>query len=178
MKSILILAGFACLIGCSEPPTGPVGPIEQTVIGGEVYINWAWGYRHFARYIDNQGNIDSVTYAQADSMWQLGTNGVFTQEEIDQLLANSHPENRQVPDDTLRHMVAYILPASVGPYSDTVNMGADQGAWTSFAFLYDSTAHTYRRIVLKTFGDWRYENLSHSAHHLDTLIATVMSRAW
>jgi hypothetical protein len=178
MKYALLLVGLVCMAGCSEPPTGPAGPIEQTIIGGEVYINWAWGYRHFARYIDNQGHIDSVTYAEADSMWRLGTNDIFTQDEVDSLLAGSHAESRIVPEDTLRRMLRYALPASAGPYSDTINMGADQGAWTSFAFLYDSSAHTYRRIALKSFGDWRYENLSQSAHRLDTLIATVMSRGW
>ncbi len=178
MKYALILLGVVVMAGCSEPPTGPVGPIQQTIIGGEVYVNWAWGYHHFARYIDREGHIDSVTYAEADSMWRLGSNGVYTQEEIDSLLAKALPETRQVTEDTLRRMLSYVHRASEGPYSDTVNMGADQGGWKSFAFLYDSTTHKYTRVDLKAFGDWRYENMSESAHRLDTLIATVMERSW
>jgi hypothetical protein len=178
MKCALVMIVAVGLAGCSEPPPGPVEQIQQTIIGGEMYINWAWGYHHFARYIDREGGIDSVTYAEADSMWRLGSEGVYTQDEIDSLLAKALPESRHVPDDTLWRMLSYVSSASAGPYSDTVNMGADQGVWKSFAFLYDSTTHTYRRIDLKATGDWRYENLSHSAHRLDTLIATVMGRSW
>jgi len=166
------------LAGCStEPPTKPE-PVAQWVLGGEEYVNWAWGYVDMATYIDSLGQIDTVRYALADSIWTLGTNNVYTRAQIARLLRDALPLSRRVPNDTLQRISGLIRPASAGPYSDTISRGADQGEWISFEFLYDSTSDTYRKIELKVWGDWAYTNLAPQAGKLDSIIARVTQRQW
>ncbi len=178
MKVSILLVLFVLLAGCStEPPTKPE-PVTQWVLGGEEYVNWAWGYNHWATYLDSLGQIDTVRYALADSVWMLGVNNVYTRAEVARLLRDALPLSRRVSNDTLQRISGLIRPVSAGAYSDTLYRGADQGEWISFVYLYDRGSDTYRRIELKVWGDWTYTNLAPQAGMLDSIIARVTQRQW
>ncbi len=177
MKGSMFLILVVLLAGCStEPPTKPE-PVTQWVLGGKEYVNWAWGYNHWATYIDSLGQIDSVRYTLGDSIWNVGTNQVYSVDEVKRLLEGSKPVGRIVSRDTLHEMLSLIPRAANGPYSDTVWRGADAGEWSSFAFLFDSASRTYRKFELNVDGDYRFTNLSLHAQRLDSIIEAVMQQS-
>lgn len=152
------------------------GPPKQTLLGGVEYVNWAWGYSHYARYIDGKGNIYKVNHDLKDSIWMVGVDGTFSEEEIQRLFKKAIKFSRKVPKDTLKMINKLIKPASEGKYSERVHTADDAGGTASFAFLYDSVSKSYKKFELRVEGDLTYENTSQSAQQLHEIFRRFLAR--
>ncbi|MCI0330113.1 MAG: hypothetical protein L0196_04060 [candidate division Zixibacteria bacterium] len=176
MQKFILLLSALFLVVCTSARTGlsSRSALKKILLCGAEYENWAWGYHHYALYVDNTGNIDSVKYTLGDSSWTVGRKGVYSEVEIQRLLKNAIKISRKIPEDTLKMILKLIKPASEGKYTEPVNTMADAGSTSFFAFLYDSLSHSFKKFDLSAQGDWKYENTSESARRLDELLRTLL----
>ncbi len=178
MKKFVLLITVPFLLVCTSASTGDParGAIKQTLLCGAENENWAWGYHHDAKYIDNWGSIYSANYVLTDSTWATGKSGVFSEEDIQRLLKKATKSSRKISWDTLMMIRELIKPASEGKYSERANTMFDAGAQVSFAFLFDPVSQSYKRFDLSVKGDWTYKNTSESAQRLDHLLNILLRR--
>jgi hypothetical protein len=148
MYAILFLAAL-CAGGCSsgdsiEPDTAP---IAQTVLFGQEWINWAWGYQHHAEYIDSDGRILAVSYSMDDSIWALGDNGRYTEDDIRRLLEKATETGNRIGSRHLSTMYCLIEPAGGGALSKPRQVGAE----SRFKNLQESHSRCERRLELQQY---------------------------
>ena len=82
---------------------------------------------------------------------------------------------RTVDPDSIYYYYTLIDEAAEGPYSDTVNVGADGGAYSLQCYIYSSKSDSYEKIVLRLTGDWTFENLSPAAKTISAWLTRVLT---
>jgi len=143
----------------------PVDIINQKILFEVEHINYAWGWMHYGRYIDNSGKLYSYSYLNAnyEDRWKPQRNGIYTESELFEKFNHSKEFVKQISYNDLIQMANLIPAASKGKLSETVHVGADAGSLTYKGYLYDESKNEYIEVILRVSGDDFFENLSPEA---------------
>jgi hypothetical protein len=148
------LFGFA---GC-ETNNDRYDYSNQRVLFQVDYENHAWGFQHRGWMVDLCGNV--YCFDKPDNWTFCDDKGFITDSAMNVNLNSTNGICGHVDVAELHSMAAMIGPASQGKISEPVTERYDSGATTYQAFVYDSIAHKYQRVVLRQAGDWSCENQS------------------
>ena len=103
--------------------------IKQEFLFEFSYANWAWGYQHFGKYIDRDGQVHSYRYGSTDEPWEPEDWAHPTREELREKYSHSPYLGQVIDADTLYAKYLLIDEAAAGTYSDTLKQGADGGVF-------------------------------------------------
>lgn len=138
----------------------------QNILFEVQYINFAWGYQHSGFYINKKGEVFNYKYDANSAVWKPNKDNYYTEEE---LLNKYKPNNTLV--DTIDKCIIFnkkkLIPQAMqSNYSDTTQIGADQGTTSYICYYYNSIKNKYLEIVLEQDGDWNYKKESLEADSL------------
>lgn len=153
----LALLGSAAMIACDESPTGSATS-SPAIVASYEYINFAWGYRHGATYIDSRGAIWDVTYSVDDSICVLlDTTRHYTPEVFAVMLEGADLVGTILNRDTLRTLKVSAGEVAKGTWDGCYWSGSDFG--TAVTSLYYKVGGNYAdRVKLKQWGDQTCSN--------------------
>lgn len=133
---------------------------NQNILFEVQYINFAWGYQHSGFYINKKGEVFNYKYDNNFVVWKPNKDNYYTEEE---LLNKYKPNNTLVgtiDKYTVSNKNKLIIQAMQSNYSDTTQIGADQGTTSYICYFYNSIKNKYLEIVLEQDGDWNYKKES------------------
>jgi hypothetical protein len=174
MKRFLSLLGPLVLllaISCKDTSTNPGSLTVQSMFLESEYVNFAWGYSHYGRFIDTSGLIISYDIGRSGEHWTPNPSGYYTEAELRAKIHHNDTLRGIVPADTLDLLRALGAASVGGAFSDTTCPGADMGAFVLSCYIFQEDSSKFRRIVLRVDGDCRYHNTSKSAIELANWLA-------
>jgi len=139
--------------------------INQKILFEVEYINYAWGWMHYGRYIDNSGKLYSYSYLNInyEDRWNPQRTGIYTESELFEKFNHSKEFVKQISYNELIQMANLIPAASKGKLSDPVSVMWDAGLLTYKGYLYNGSKNEYIEVILRVSGDDFFENLSPEA---------------
>lgn len=143
------------LISCNtENPS-----IQQKILFEQHYTNYAWGYQNNGYLIDSLGNVRAFDVSRDTTKWnEPDKDGYISAAKMNENLALCKSIVGKVNQDTLTHYSDKIWEASYGKISKSVSQMADAGSIVYSAFIYEAKTNRYKKIMLKTWGDWMVDN--------------------
>jgi hypothetical protein len=185
----------ACLIAyvlalalqaCSRPanqggqPRGDTpkeAEIEQLVLFGHSFINYAWGYQNRGWFIDRDGYMKAYRVAEPESWHRIEMtgpdSGSYIQEALEANYAKAEKAIYRIPQMELHEKYSLIAAAVGGPYSNYRRTAYDAGAVQFSAFLLDQDRGMYRQVLLSLSGDFSQENRHPDAIALDRWLKSL-----
>lgn len=156
-----VLLTIFIFIRCIASITDSIIPTKPKILFEVECINYAWGWMHYGRYIDNSGKLYSYSYLNKnyEDRWKPQRSGIYTESELLEKFSHSKEFVKQIDYNELIQMANLIPAASKGKLSDTVSVGADAGSITYKGYLYDGSKNEYIEVILRVEGDWYIENL-------------------
>ena len=157
MKLIIKIFLFAILtcFGCSINELNEKVDAQNYLFEAE-YLNGAWGYQHHGFYIDNTGSVYKYKFNFDER--SVECDPFFCSQNV---LTEKYAHNREFCGsvdlgvlETKKRLIKFTLNSQ---YSDTLNLGADMGQLSYFAYSWDEDEEKYLRILLKTMGDVTYK---------------------
>jgi len=131
------------------------------------YVNWAWGYQNKGFLVDSLGFVNAFDLSKDSIKWnEPDKDGYIGIVEMNENLSYCDSVICQIDADTLAHYTDKILAASKGKISEPVNQMADAGSITYSAFIFDEKTNQYKKILIKTWGDWSVDNSAPEAKEI------------
>ncbi len=159
---LLVLFMTVTLAGCNVFNNNS-GKDFQKYLFEVQYINYAWGYIHSGFYINKKGEIYQFRYDRDSEQWRSNPDNYYTEEELKDKYSPNHEFVATLEkSDVLakKELIPTIMESS---YSDSVQIGADQGAKRYICYYYDSKKKEYLRIIIEQEGDWSFNKQSAAA---------------
>lgn len=149
--------------------------INQKILFEVEYINYAWGWMYYGRYIDNSGRLYSYSYLNLnyEDRWKPQRKGIYTESELFEKFSHSKEFVKQIDYNELIQMANLIPAASKGKLSDPVSVMWDAGLITYKGYLYNGSKNEYIEVILRVSGDDFIENLSPEAKNLAEWLISV-----
>jgi len=143
------------LISCNtETPT-----IAQRILFEKHYVNYAWGYQNNGYLIDSLGNVLTFDISKDTAKWnEPDKDGYISTAKMNENLARCKSFVGIIHPDSLNYYSGKIWGASNGSISAPVNQMADAGSIVYSAYIYDIKSNVYKKVMLKTWGDWMIIN--------------------
>ena len=128
------------------------------------YLNHAWGYSHSGWLIDSLGNV--WCYTLPENWNQSDSSGMIDAAALKANLSKTDSVCHSIDMAVLKKKIKLIENASSGTLQDPESVGADMGAMSYYAFVYEKKKDSYKRILLKKMGDWTIDNDAREADDL------------
>lgn len=151
------------LLSCKDASINPEHPDLNKVYLESEYVNFAWGYAHNGWFIDTSGNIISYDIAKSGTQWVRNSSEYYSEDELWAKIHHKDTLREVIPNDTLKHLRELALASVAGTLSDTVCPGADMGALVYSCYVFKPDSLKFQRIVLRVYGDCRFNNAAQSA---------------
>lgn len=151
------------LISCNtETPS-----ISQNILFEKHYVNYAWGYQNNGYLIDSLGNVWTFDISKESIKWkEPDKDGYISAAEMNENKARCKTVVAIVHPDTLNYYSSKIWRASYGKISEPFNQMADAGSIVYSAFIYEEKSNRYKKVMLKTWGDWMIINSAPEAESI------------
>ncbi|GAA4445077.1 hypothetical protein GCM10023091_36120 [Ravibacter arvi] len=171
---MLLLLPTVVIASCDDEKIGDI--VKQQALYFEVnHINFAWGYNHGGYLIDSLGRV--LTYkVEEKPATDIRETDTFTKARIEEKLSNSTVSAFALPARELSEKAAQIYKITGNKFSKTVQIGADQGVTSFYAYRYDPREKTYTRVLLSRRGDIAFYNTDSDARELTKWIESVLQR--
>lgn len=175
---MIALAG--CGAAANSPPdaeevpahVGLPRPSMGRVVFDAYYINFAWGFTLQGTYVDSDGGI--WRYERSGEPWmpKYTPDGWIPAADLDAKFANV-TRIGTMDVAVLRERFALVERAANASLKRW-NAGADMGADSLVAYLYDPQHAVYQEVTLRAHGDWEVRNESREARTLEKWLDDVM----
>ena len=141
--------------------------VHQKILFEQHYMNYAWGYQNKGYLIDSLGNVRTFDISKDTVKWnEADKERSISAAKLAQNIALCTSIVYQINHDTLSFYSGKIEAASKGKVSEPLNQMADAGSNVFSAFMYDEKTNSYKKIMLKTWGDWTINNDSPEAESI------------
>lgn len=159
----IIFILFMTLIACkTEYPN-----INQRILFEKHYTNWAWSFQNNGYLIDSLGSVRTFDLSKDTIKWnEPDKDGYISLAEMNKNFSHCDSIIYQINTDTLSYYVGKIWAASKGKISEPVNQMADAGSITYSAFIFVEKTNCYKKVLIKTWGDWSIDNDSPEAEEI------------
>lgn len=158
---IFALSFLSC--GDDEPETEPVSEITA-IYFEKSYSNSAWGVGFNGYLVDNLGQEHN--YNLPDS-WK--TPDIYSYISKDSIFVNLQKTTlgtEKINKDTLALMVSQIDRLNQDSILETQGQTADYGSKNFYAYQWDDSVRKFKRILLKSYGDYPQENTCKAAQEI------------
>lgn len=153
---ILLMALISCK---TETPS-----IAQKILFEQHYVNYAWLYQNNGYLVDSSGNVRAFDLSRDTIKWnEADKDGYISASKMNENLALCKSVVGKVDQDTLTHYSAKIWNASFGEITKSDIYMADAGSIVYSAFIYEAKTNRYKKIMLKTWGDFMFDNVAPEA---------------
>ncbi|MFZ4620279.1 MAG: hypothetical protein ACOYNS_06960, partial [Bacteroidota bacterium] len=169
INSIILILLFV-LCGCKNSTVNSGVLPQQEIIFEAEYVNFAWGVTWKGMYVAENGDVHTYDRSGDPVQWVEDEDGFFTKEELLSKYGRRDTLRTRIPADSLLMMKQLTMSIDARSYSDTANVGADMGAWTTTVYIYRSERQQYQRIILSCDGDREFNNVSPNAKNLSGIL--------
>jgi len=137
---------------------------NETLLFQMDYVNFAWGFRHYGWYINNEGEMRAYS-SPVD--WKLADESDYF--DHDDLLQNYSQADKiiaQIDLDEIKEKSKLIEGTLNGELSEQDCPGADQGSFNLYCYYWDEEKNKYKQQFLSTSGDCNQVNTTKEAQEL------------
>lgn len=143
------------LSGCEKPY---VVSKSQDILFQMEYINHAWGYAHNGFFIDANGNI--LTYNLPEKWNFPADDQTITRIAMTENMDICKIADTRIQSEELHKYTNYIDNIAASKITSPKNVAADAGSLSYYCFQYSESTMSYKRILIRTEGDFISENLN------------------
>lgn len=170
--SLILVSLTIILSNCSKVKIDdPVIAINQLVIFQFEYMNAAWGYQHFGYMVDSSGNV--YTYKLPDKWVFCDSTGTISETNMLSNLNETDSISYKIDKQELHAKLSLIGPALKGSLSAPRHEMCDAGIASYCVYTYDTARKTYKRFLLKQWGDIMIDNNSPAADSICTWMNNI-----
>jgi hypothetical protein len=162
--SYLVPLMLSLSLSCSRPANkaAPDSRIEQRVLFGHSFVNYAWGYQNRGWFIDNEGLMKAYRVVQADMWHRPETAGPDSGYIFKEALETNHGLANwviyRVPMGEVYDKCLRIPLIKDGPYSERTHSAYDAGSVEFYAYYFDQKRGAYLPVLVSQSGDFSKHN--------------------
>ncbi len=154
MRNTIWIAGLLLVLAsCSLLENEEEKPAQKYLFEVQ-YINASWAFIHAGLFIDYRGEVHAFRFDSAAQFLEYEKDS-YAEAELKEKYAFNPYLLGKVRRDSLADYRALMPLVTTARYTDTLRVGADMGQKMYNCFVYDNG--TYKKILLKTEGDWAYQ---------------------
>jgi hypothetical protein len=188
LKKLLVGLGLVLtLIACKDSDIDPNVLLKRSV-GDEIiikdkvlfqfsYKNTSWSYENTGQFIDSSGNIFTYEIKKGHKDLIKPKNGYISKDALFHNFRKAKDHLCTIPKEDLKDIYPYIALSVSGPLSEVRNTSYNQGDLNWYAFHWDAKKRKYRRILLRSWGDYSRENLNTNATQMYKRLMYLMNNS-
>lgn len=170
---LLVLLTKDKLVFLQHSNVEKIKKIDQLVLFEYSYTNYSDGFQTKGFFIDNEGNVKEYNLIgkgySSEGVWNQGT----SKQDVEENYRKATKVIKKIDSNTLYKKYETVKLTKDGDYSNKKSMGADQGSYDYYCYLWDENTNQYRKILLSKAGDWSYYNLDSKAKQLDKWLKSL-----
>lgn len=173
-KIVLMFLGIV-FFSCEKETVEAKIDANQEVFFEVNYINFAWGKQEGGFMIDKTGAVKKIT-----ALKHLAEEhkGYVTEAQMKEKLLFATEKKKEIAANELLKFTDLIPAIKSDNFSKRTNVGADMGAYTYYAYVYNANEKVYKAIKLAEFGDWTTENLDTNAKKITVWLKELQVEAF